>query len=110
MIFKILSTVVNSIQETAAEVVDCVKEEAASIKEEKAALAYTEYGRPVKGYKSLEEARCHRVKLSIGTKLCFPNGTSTAVEIGSKETNIDGWYYAWIGINKPETTGTMFDI
>lgn len=110
MIFKILSTVVNSIQESAAEVADCIRDEAAFMKEEKAALAYTEYGRPVKGYKNIEEARCHRVKLCIGTQLCFPNGTSTAVEIGSKETNIDGWYYAWIGINKPESTGTIFDI
>ena len=107
MIFKILSTVVNSIQESAAEIVDCVKEEAASMKEEKAALAYTGYGHPVKGYKTLEEARCHRMKLYVGTQLCFPNGSTTIVEIGAKETCIDNWYYAWIGINKPESA---FDI
>lgn len=55
MIFKILSTVVNSIQESAAEVVDCVKEEAASMKEEKAALAYTGYGHPVKAIRPLKK-------------------------------------------------------
>jgi len=47
------------------------------------------------------------MKLYVGTQLCFPNGSTTIVEIGAKETCIDNWYYAWIGINKPESA---FDI
>lgn len=66
--------------------------------EQMSASAYTKTGRLVKGYRSQEEARRHRVRLDEGTVVFLPNGTNITVEKGLKDAESDGWWYAWMSI------------
>lgn len=67
-------------------------------KEQMSASAYTEKGRLIKGYRSQEEARNHRVRLDVGTVICLPNGTNITVEKGLKDVKSEDWWYAWMSI------------
>ena len=62
------------------------------------ASAYTNKGRLVKGYRSQEKARRHRVSLDIGTVIHFPNSTNITVDEGLKDIESDGWWYSWMSI------------
>lgn len=66
--------------------------------EQMSASAYTKKGRLVKGYRSQEEARRHRVRLDLGTVICLPDGTNITVEEGLKDVESEGWWYAWMSI------------
>ena len=67
-------------------------------REQMSASAYTKDGILVKGYRSKEDARRHRVRLDIGTVICLPDGTNITVEEGLKDVESDGWWYAWMSI------------
>ena len=66
--------------------------------EQMSASAYTKTGRLVKGYRSQEEARRHRVRLDMGTVIYFPDGTNITVEEGLNDVQSQDWWYAWMSI------------
>ena len=67
-------------------------------KEKMAAAAYTEKGRLVKGYKSQEEARRHRVTVKVGVKIYLPDGSSVTATEGLQDIESAGWHYAYFGV------------
>ncbi len=64
-------------------------------KEQMSASAKSTHRPLIKAYRSQEEARQHRVGLSAGEIIYFPNGSQITVETGLKDTQVDGWWYAW---------------
>lgn len=49
----------------------------------------------VKGYRTQGDARRNRARLDAGEIIYFPNGSQIIVEVGLKDTQVDGWWYAW---------------
>lgn len=49
----------------------------------------------IKGYRTQDEARRHRIDLAAGEIIYFPNGAQITTDVGLKDTQMDGWWYAW---------------
>ncbi len=49
----------------------------------------------IKAYRTQEDARRHRTYLKAGEVIYFPNGMQLTTEVGLKDTQVDGWWYAW---------------
>lgn len=77
-------------EETAA-----VKKAALRTREQMSASARSTNCPLIKGYRTQEQARRNRTILQSGETVYFPNGMQCTTEVGLKDVQIDGWFYAW---------------
>lgn len=71
------------------------KESIVLTREQMAASAKSTNHPLIKGYRTQSEARRNRARLDAGETIYFPNGSQIIVEVGLKDTQVDGWWYAW---------------
>lgn len=76
---------------------EIVKEAIKLTREQRSASARSTNHSLIKGYRTREEARRSRTVLDVGEVIYFPNSMQITVEIGLKDAEVDGWWYAWDG-------------
>ncbi len=74
---------------------DAVKKALVLTREQMSASAKSTNHPLIKGYRTQADARRHRVGLSAGEVIYFPNGMQITTEVGLKDAQVDGWWYAW---------------
>lgn len=79
---------------------EVIKKAARLTREQMSASARSTKRPEIKGYRSQEDARRHRVDLDVGEIIYFPNSSQMVVDAGLKDTQSDGWWYAWNGREK----------